>query len=112
MQALFVAVIFLEILRVHKFRLTIHFLWMSLFIVWGLFISFFSYDISTSLSDVVNISYKLTLLTSIIVFIDTEGKFHFALKSILLSGIVLAIVIFLTVPLSRSEERRVGKEFF
>jgi len=109
MQALFVAVIFLEILRVHKFRLTIHFLWMSLFIVWGLFISFFSYDTSTSIYDVVNISFKLTLLTSIIVFIDTEGKFHFALKSILLSGIVLAIVIFLTVPLSDLGTDRLGK---
>lgn len=109
MQALFVAVIFLEILRVHKFRLTIHFLWMSLFIVWGLFISFFSYDISTSLSDVVNISFKLALLTSIIVFIDTEGKFNFALKSILLSGIVLAIVILLTVPLSDLGTDRLGK---
>jgi O-antigen ligase len=101
----------LYILKDGKANITIHFFWMIMFILWALFTTLFSYNVTASINDIINISLKFLSYTAIIMYIDNEKKFIFTLKAIAIAGLVLCLRVFILTPADIWGSSRLGEEF-
>jgi len=98
----------LNVLRKRKVKLTIHFVWMFIFILVGLIGSFFAYNSEVAFLDIINLSLKLFFYTALIAFINTEDKVFFVVKTFIFSGLILAIRILIFTPLGNLGLERIG----
>lgn len=108
MQMIFVLAIFIYVLKTKKVKFTIHFLWMSTFIMWGLVTSLFAYNMEVAFNDVLNLSLKLLFYTTLITYIDNKEKLYFLLKAIAISGFILSLRILIGTPADVWGTERLG----
>lgn len=107
-QFIFVGITVVNIIFYKKMRLTIHFIWMLLFIIWALFISLLSEYNTVSIIEVVNLTLKLLFYTSLIMFINNEARFNFVLKTLVISGLILVIRVIALTPFNDWGTDRLG----
>src|SRR5690606_21021088 len=81
-QLFFVSLIIIYLLRVKKINISIHFIWMSSFLLSTLLACFFAYNIDVAIIEIVNLSLKFLFYTALIILIDTEEKFDFVIKAL------------------------------
>lgn len=111
-QFIFVFFMILYIMNEGKFNITIHFYWMTTFILWSLFITLFSNNQILSINEVINISLKFLSYIVLIAFIDSEQKFIFVFKSIAIAGFILCLRIFFSSSIGEVLGMiRLGKDF-
>lgn len=107
-QLIFVGITIINVMFNRRFKLTVHFLWMAIFIIWGLFISLFSEYLMSSIVEVTNLGLKLLFYTSIIIFINNESRFIFVLRSLVVSGLILIIRVAYYTPINDWGTDRLG----
>lgn len=108
-QFIFVALMFFYAFLTRKKVLSIHFVWMAIFITWSLFVTLFAYDSIISINEIINITLKLLFYTSLIIFIDDEHKFHFVLKSLAVAGLILCLRVISLTPIDALGVERIGR---
>lgn len=108
-QLLFVLAMGMKGLLKSKIRLTVHFVWMGIFILLALISTLFAYDPSVSFTTVINLSLKLMFYTTIIMYIKMEEEFHWFLHTLIVAGVILTIRLLIATPLTVWGTERVGE---
>lgn len=108
MQFLFVVAMGLKAIKHNKLRLTFHFMWMSIFIIFSLFVTLFAYDVSLSFDTIINLSLKLMFYTAVIMYIEDEEKFLWFLHTLIIAGLILILRLILATPSTAWGTERLG----
>lgn len=109
LQSILVGVTLLNILHTKKIKFSIHFYWMTCFILWGLFVSLFAYDPVLSTVTLANMFLKFLFYTSLYIYVDSEKKMNFVTKSIAIAGLVLVLRVIIFTPINAWGTERLGE---
>ncbi|TKD70735.1 O-antigen ligase family protein [Pseudalkalibacillus hwajinpoensis] len=97
-QLLMVLIMLLNLVKFGRIKVTVHLLWMTVFITWGYFVSLFAYDSIASTSEAINLTLKLFFYTALISLIDSDSKFNWILRAIVIAGLILIVRVIIMTP--------------